>query len=38
MPDSFGESGKPNELLNKYKMKSKDIVSAVKRVIRRKTS
>jgi transketolase len=38
MPDSFGESGKPNELFNKYKMKSKDIVSAVKRVIRRKTS
>jgi transketolase len=38
MPDSFGESGKTNELLSKYKMKSKDIVSATKRVIRRKTS
>jgi transketolase len=37
MTDSFGESGKPNELYSKYKMKSKDIVSAVKRVIRRKT-
>jgi len=37
MPDSFGESGKPNELLKKYKMKSKDIVSAAKRVIKRKT-
>jgi len=38
MPDSFGESGRPSELLKKYKMKSKDVVSAVKRVIRRKTS
>jgi transketolase len=36
MPDSFGESGKANELLEKYKMKSKDIVAAVKRVIKRK--
>lgn len=38
MPDSFGESGKPSELLEKYKMKSKHIVSAVKRAIKRKTS
>lgn len=37
MPDSFGESGKSNELLVKYKMKSEDIAKAVKRVIKRKT-
>ena len=37
MPDSFGESGRPNELLAKYKMKSTDIARAVKRVIKRKT-
>ncbi len=37
MPDSFGESGKPNELLRKYKMKSVDIVKAARRVIRRKS-
>ncbi|KKQ98177.1 MAG: hypothetical protein UT24_C0005G0079 [Candidatus Woesebacteria bacterium GW2011_GWB1_39_12] len=36
MPDSFGESGDPDELLEKYGMKSKDIVEAVKKVIRRK--
>ncbi len=36
MPDSFGESGKPDELLKKYGMKAKDIVEASKRVIRRK--
>lgn len=36
MPDSFGESGQSDELLEKYKMKSKDIIEAVKRVIRRK--
>lgn len=36
MPDSFGESGDPDELLKKYKMKSGDIVEAVKRVIARK--
>lgn len=33
MPDSFGESGQPNELLTKYKMKSSDIIEAVKKVI-----
>ncbi|MBU0572772.1 transketolase family protein [Patescibacteria group bacterium] len=38
MPDSFGESGKPSELLAKYKMKSVDIAKAVKRVIKLKTS
>ena len=35
MPDSFGESGKPRELLKKYKMTSYDIALAVKRVIRK---
>ncbi len=38
MPNSFGESGSPDELLEKYKMKSKDIVEAVKRVITRKNT
>jgi len=36
MPNSFGESGEPDELLTKYGMKSKDIVAAVKRAINRK--
>ena len=36
MPNRFGESGEPDELLEKYKMKSADIVSAAKRVISRK--
>ena len=36
MPDSFGESGEPDELLEKYKMKSKNIVDACKKVISRK--
>lgn len=36
MPNSFGESGQPDELLEKYKMKSKDIIEAVKKVIVRK--
>ncbi len=36
MPDSFGESGKPSELLAKYGMKTVNIVRAVKRVIKRK--
>jgi transketolase len=37
MPDCFGESGKPDELLKKYKMKSQDIARVARRVIRRKT-
>jgi transketolase len=37
MPDSFGESGTPSQLLSKYKMTYKDIVIAAKRVIRRKS-
>ncbi len=36
MPDSFGESGEPDELLSKYHLKSKDIISSVKKVIQRK--
>lgn len=36
--DSFGESGKPAKLLKKYGLKSDDIVSAVKRVLRKKIS
>lgn len=36
MPDSFGESGKVDELLEKYRMKAKHIVKAVKTVIKRK--
>jgi len=32
----FGESGSPKALIDKYGMSSKDIVSAVKKVIRRK--
>ncbi|OGM31136.1 transketolase [Candidatus Woesebacteria bacterium RIFCSPHIGHO2_01_FULL_44_10] len=38
MPDSFGESGDPDELLEKYHMKSADIIAAVKKVITRKNS
>jgi len=36
MPDSFGESGEPEELLKKYGMTQKDIISAVNRVLKRK--
>lgn len=38
MPDHFGESGQPDELLAKYHMKAKDIIQAVKKVILRKNS
>lgn len=34
--DSFGESGKPEELLKKYNLDTSDIVSAVLKVIERK--
>ena len=37
MQDTFGESGEPAQLLRKYKMKSVNIVTASKSVIRRKT-
>jgi len=34
--DSFGESGKPEELLKKYHLKDSDISSATRKVIKRK--
>ena len=34
--DSFGESGKPDQLLDKYGLGKKDIIAAVKRAISRK--
>lgn len=36
MPDHFGESGEPDELLKKYGMKAKDIVQAAMSAIKRK--
>lgn len=36
MPNSFGESGEPSELLKKYKMDTVGITDAVKRVLKRK--
>lgn len=36
MPNSFGESGEPAELLEKYGMTAQDIIEAVHRVMRRK--
>ncbi len=36
MKDCFGESGKPEELIEKYGMGVKDIINAVKKVIKRK--
>ncbi len=36
MRDSFGESGKPSELLAKYGMTSKEIMQACRNVLRRK--
>ena len=36
VPNCFGESGKQEELINKFKMSSKDIIEAVKKVILRK--
>jgi transketolase len=36
MPNSFGESGEPDELLTKYRMKAPDIVAAAKKAIGRK--
>ena len=34
--DSFGESGKPDELMQKYGLKAENIVAAAKRVLERK--
>jgi len=36
MQDTFGESGNPWELVEKYGLSAKDIVQAVKRVIKKK--
>jgi len=36
MHDSFGESGTPDELLEKYGMKAKHIIRAIKKVLKRK--
>lgn len=36
MPDHFGESGQPDELLEKYGMKKDSIIEAVKKVLARK--
>lgn len=36
MQDTFGESGAPEELLEKYGMTSKDVVAAIQKVIKRK--
>jgi transketolase len=36
MLDSFGESGKPKELLEKYKLKAENIIRAARAVIRKK--
>lgn len=38
MPDHFGESGAPDELLEKYHMKAKDIIVASKKIVARKNS
>ncbi|OGM08044.1 transketolase [Candidatus Woesebacteria bacterium RBG_16_36_11] len=38
MLDLFGESGKPEELMQKYQMKAPSIISAAKKVIKRKNS
>lgn len=38
MPNSFGESGKPEELIEKYGMGKKAIIDAVKKVLKRKKS
>ena len=34
--DTFGESGKPNDLLEKYGLKAKDIIQAAHKVMKRK--
>lgn len=36
MPDCFGESGQPQELLEKYGMTADDITAAVRKVLKRK--
>ncbi|MBI4117787.1 MAG: transketolase family protein [Parcubacteria group bacterium] len=36
MPDCFGESGEPDELIEKYGMSKKHVVKAIERVMKRK--
>jgi len=36
MPDHFGESGKPDELMDKWGMRSRNIVAAAEKVLKRK--
>lgn len=36
MPDTFGQSGEPDELITYYKMRAKDIAQAAKKAIKRK--
>lgn len=38
MPDHFGESGQPDELLEKYGMKAKHILKAAKKVVTRRNT
>ena len=38
MPDSFGESGQPEELMNKYGMKARYIIEKTKRIINSRKS
>ena len=38
VPDTFGESGKPEELLKKYHLDTPDIVAAAEKVIARKNN
>lgn len=38
MPDHFGESGEPKQLLDKYKMNTASIIEAAKKVIARKNN
>lgn len=35
--DRFGESGEPSELLEKFGLTAKDIIGAVKKVLKRKS-
>ena len=35
--DTFGESGKPDDLMKKYGIDTPDIVKAVEKVLKRKT-
>jgi transketolase len=36
MPNTFGESGEPNELIEKYGMGKTMVIEAIKKVLKRK--